>query len=53
MRSRLDKLREVLVGVPTTMREPVVMDGRVVTPPSWWVDDEDATNASFNAMSQL
>jgi hypothetical protein len=53
-----DRLENQLVGSMNTRRKtpaPVIADvkGRVLIPPSWWVDDEDAADSSMSVAREM
>jgi len=51
---RLADVESKLTGAMRSMRDPVTLQtGQTVRPPSWWIDDDDATASMFAAMTEL
>jgi len=51
---QLDRLELHLTGALGSRRTVYrTRLGQVIQPPSWWVDDEEASASTFNAMNEI
>lgn len=52
--NKIADLERKLTGAMKSMRDVVTLDtGQTIRPPSWWVDDDDATASMFAAMAEI